>query len=157
MAGKACAAQPRATPDSREVIAYAEGRRASVEGELSTTNPHADGTPESDAWHRGWATWETGGTDRAQDCTAYPIRLADRTGAATVDSGDATGLTWDFVLTDPLPTTVDFGDGEAVETDDGATSHVYPPEDGTYTATWSVGNLVIATDEVAVTYVEPAP
>lgn len=152
MAGKQYAGT-NDTPHPKDVAAYADGRRVAAGGGADTDDPHVSGSPASDAWLRGFYSWETGGTIVRRDNVAYPLKIVSRTGTATEDTDDQTGLTWDVDLDTDLPTVIDWGDESSEASADGAGSHTYTAEeDATYSVSWTVEGVEVATDDAEVTY-----
>ena len=74
MSGKLCWGTTNATvvpKDADLARAYCEGRKAAVDSELVTANPHTAGTPEYIAWDDGWDSYNAGvGSALPRDCCA---------------------------------------------------------------------------------------
>lgn len=99
MAGKINIGNDRPPSGTREAIAYAEGRKAVTKALAYTTCPHAAGTPEFNAWDRGYNSARTLTPGTVDNC-AYPvsgylsvINLTGMTSAAAQAALVANGLT----------------------------------------------------------------
>jgi hypothetical protein len=127
--------------------AYCEGRHVAVLG--VGTNPHANGTPEADAWERGHASYEAAGTIVIRDCCAEPMKLAART-----LSGVVTDLSVTFTVSPAIPCEIDPGDGSGrIDAPAGGAVHAYAAA-GDYTAIAWLGGVKL--DDTIVSPTEPA-
>jgi len=109
--------------------AYAAGRAASVAAAAISTNPHASGTPEWQAWRNGHVTYASGGTNTFADGPAEPAKFVNPAVTMANVTADTTGATWGATPAAPgLPVRIDWGDGSFSDNPAATTTqitHVY--------------------------------
>lgn len=92
--------------------AYAAGRAASYAAAAITTNPHADGTPEYEAFRCGHVSYASAGANTEADACAQPAKFNTPALTITKVVADTTNATYQAAPSAPgLPITIDWGDG----------------------------------------------